>query len=82
MLFCFALVVCIMTHSLQLGLLILAMRQLLSERAPNRIQNKRLLGVESVMKSVARGKMRATEMGICGNVLLKVWLLGSTGGFA
>lgn len=73
---------CLYHDSLQLGLLHLAMRQLLSEGASNLIQNKKLLGVESVRKSVARGKMRATEMGICGNMLLKVWLLGSTGDFA
>lgn len=30
------------------------------------------------MKSVARRKMRVTERGICGNVLLQVWLVWST----
>lgn len=80
--FRFALIVCIMTHSLLLGRLHLAMRQLLSERASNLIQDKRLPGVESVMKSVAGRKMRVTEIGICGNVLLQVWFVWRTGGFA
>lgn len=42
--FHFALIVSIKTHSLLLGLLHLAMRQLLSEGASNQIKDKRLPG--------------------------------------